>query len=323
MKIHSNTSRREVIRKLALLPFLGNALDVTDYPQDTNRKKHQTTLIPVMITPLRQDSSIDWKTFDRLIEFYDAAGAKGYFANCLSSEMYALTPEERLAVTARVIKRVSRNKPVVSTGSFGDTLHKKAEFIKQVNDLGTDAVILITSHLAEKFESDETLMSNLEKLLQLTGSIPLGTYECPTPYKRVLTPEVVSFMVESKRFSYHKDTSEDLQNIISKLKLATKSKLRLYNAHTASAVPSLQAGGAGLSPISANFYPEILAWVCQYASDPGQKENLNWIQSELAATEPLISKSYPLSSKYFLQKRGVPIELVTRLKRNPLNTELP
>ena len=321
MKIKLTTSRRDALRQLALLPFVSSAIATSSYAVPSTRKEKSGSLIPVMITPFRENKSIDWPAFDRITDFYDAAGANGYFANCLSSEMYVLTPEERLAVTARVIRRFNKKKPVVSTGSFGETNHEKAEFIKKMHDLGTDAVILITSHFAGKTESDQVLINNLDQLLRATNNIPLGTYECPTPYKRVLTPEVVNFLVESNRFIYHKDTSEDLQDISMKLMLSKASKLRLYNAHTASAVASLKAGGAGLSPVSANFYPEILSWVCRNTSDSRQKENLTWIQSELAATEPLISKSYPLSSKYFLKKRGLPLELVTRVNRGPLTPQ--
>lgn len=312
------TTRRSAIRQLALFSLAGLV-----NPRTLNAAPliKGASLIPVMITPFKKDKSIDWATFDRLTDFYLAAGADGYFANCLSSEMYVLEPDERLAVTERVIRRI-QNKPIVSSGSFGETLQEKADFIKKVYDLGTEAVILITGHLAGKNESDEILIRNLEKLTSLTGNIPLGTYEAPNPYKRVLTRSVIEFMAGSGRFIYHKDTSENMGSISEKLATASGSKLSLYNAHTATAVASIRAGGAGLSPISANFYPEILNWICDYAGDVTRKVEVDWIQSELAQTEPIISQSYPLSSKYFLMKRGLPVEQVTRVSRNPLNSKV-
>jgi 4-hydroxy-tetrahydrodipicolinate synthase len=34
----------------------------------------------------------------------------------------------------------------------------------------------------------------------------LGLYECPDPYKRVLSPALLSWAAQSNRFVFHKDT---------------------------------------------------------------------------------------------------------------------
>ena len=76
--------------------------------------------------------------------------------------------------------------PVVATGSFGLTIEDKAEFTKKIYDTGVDAVIMITGHYAKVDEDDDVLLRNFDKMFQLTGNIPLGMYECPAPYKRIL-----------------------------------------------------------------------------------------------------------------------------------------
>ncbi|MFC5408234.1 dihydrodipicolinate synthase family protein [Larkinella bovis] len=268
--------------------------------------------VPVMITPFDASLKIDYDTLSRLIDFYGQAGAKGFFANCLSSEMYFLNDQERLELTRHVVKRAGRKTGVVSTGSFGDSLDDKVAFAKKIYDTGVNGVILISSHFAQASESDAVLMKNFEAFLAQTGSIKLGTYECPNPYKRLLSPDVFKSLVSDKRLIYHKDTSEDIKNIETKLAIARGTQLEFYNAHTATAAESLQKGAAGMSPISGNFYPEIHSWLCQYANDPSKAADVQWIQAEITRTEPVISKFYPLSSKYFLKKRGLPIELVCR-----------
>ena len=79
---------------------------------------------------------------------------------------------------------------MVATGSFGLTIEDKAEFTKKIYDTGIDAVILITGHYANIEDSDDVLLRNFEKMFKLTGNIPLGMYECPAPYKRILGPAV-------------------------------------------------------------------------------------------------------------------------------------
>jgi 4-hydroxy-tetrahydrodipicolinate synthase len=335
--IEDNQASRRTFLEKAVRGVLGMALtfEMTDslgavsghfasryQPHESDIKQTDgKKLIPVMITPLKSDLKIDYDGVSRVTDFYLAAGAHGLFANCLSSEMFFMDDAERLALTKHVVKYVNSKVSVVSTGSFGKTLEEKAKNTNEIYDTGVNAVILISGQLAGKEDSDDVLIANFEKFFNLTGNVPLGTYECPQPYKRIITPKVFKYLVNNNRVIYHKDTCEDIGKIKEKLKLLRGSKLEFYNAHTASGLASMQMGGNGMSPISANFYPEILAWLCANATNESKSEETKWIQSEIATMEPVISKFYPLSSKYFLSKRGLPIELFSRSKSKKIPVE--
>src|SRR5687767_10292678 len=135
--------------------------------------------IPVMLTPFKDNGAIDFEALTELTEFYLEDGVTGLFANCLSSEMYELNDYEKLNVIRHVVKLVDGLVPVIACGSFGDTISKQAACIKQVNDTGVDAVILITSVLAGQHEPDLVLTQRVFQLIELTGTIKLGLYECP------------------------------------------------------------------------------------------------------------------------------------------------
>src|SRR3954469_25765417 len=132
---------------------------------NTNEKK----FVPVMITPFNLKAKVDLDVVSRLVDFYLAAGVKGFFANCLSSEMYSISEDERLELTSHIVRYVNGRVPIVATGSFGLTPNDKAEFTKKIYDTGIDAVILITGHFANVEDSDEVLLKNFDKLLRMTG----------------------------------------------------------------------------------------------------------------------------------------------------------
>ena len=299
--------------KSTLPSTLKKSTDISPFHSD---KK----FVPVMITPFRQNGQVDYDGLSRLTDFYMAAGVKGYFANCQSSEMYLLNEEERLAVTRHVVKRVNGAMSVVASGSFGSTIEEKAEFAKKIYQTGINAVIMITSLFARKRESDDVLISQCEKFFALTDNIPMGTYECPQPYKRILTPYAFEYLLGTKRLVYHKDTSIAFDKVKAKIELARNSKLEFYDACTANAMRSLQAGARGMSSISGNFYPEILVWMCNNATNPERQDDVKFIEQEITRTEAIIGKNYPMSSKYFLQKRGLPIELISRKSPKQMNT---
>jgi 4-hydroxy-tetrahydrodipicolinate synthase len=282
----------------------------------------QNKFVPVMITPFNLKAKVDLEVVSELVEFYLSTGVKGLFANCLSSEMYSISEDERLDLTRHIVKEVRGRVPVVATGSFGLTIPDKSEFAKKIYDTGISAVILITGHFANVEDNDEVLLSNFDKMFRLTPGIPLGLYECPAPYKRILSADVFKALLESDRLVYHKDTSLDLERIKAKLDLAKQnSRLEFYDAHTPNAMYSLQMGAKGMSSISGNFYPEILAWMCSNARNPDKLEDVKWLQSELSRVDPLIHIAYPMSAKYFLKKRGLHIRTISRAHALELTPE--
>lgn len=276
---------------------------------NVNEKK----FVPVMITPFNLKAKVDLDAVSKLIDFYLAAGVKGFFANCLSSEMFSISEDERIALTRHVVDYVHGLVPVVATGSFGLTIKDKAKFTKKIFDTGINAAIMITGHFANVGDDDKTLLANFEKMFSLTPGIPLGMYECPAPYKRIVSADVFEKLLSSERLVYHKDTSIELEQVKAKLDIAKNhAKLEFYDAHTPNAMYSVQMGAKGMSSISGNFYPEVLVWMCNNATNPAKQEDVKWLQSELSRVDPLIHVAYPLSAKYFLQKRGLPIRTISR-----------
>ena len=258
-----------------------------------------------MLTPYKKTGEIDYSGLSKLMDFYMAAGAKGLFANCLSSEMYNLSEKERLELTTHVVKHVNGKLHVVASGSFGNSFEDKAEFSKKIYHTGIDAVIMITSHFAKQQDSDDVLIANFDKFFGMTGNIPMGTYECPSPYKRILTPYVFKHLLGTNRMMYHKDTTIIFEKVKEKIKLVGTNKLEFYDACIANTMYSLQAGAKGMSAISGNLYPEIIVWMCNNSTNPDRQDDVKYIQQQLTKTEDILCAKLPVECKIFpAQKRS-------------------
>ena len=265
-----------------------------------------------MLTPFLSNGEIDYPALTQLTEIYLQAGSSGLFANCLSSEMFELTDKERIQAIKHVIKVADGSVPVVATGTFGGPITKQADFVKEVSDLGVEAVIAITGLLADEQESDAVFNDRVYDLLNQTGKIPIGFYECPVPYKRVLKPEQLADFVSTGRVIYHKDTCLDLTQIKEKLRLTQGNAFGLYDAYIVHAVESLKAGSSGLSCIQGNYFPELIVWLCDHYNDESLVEEVNAVQQFLIDNMDVMHNVYPIVSKYFLQKRGLNISTFTR-----------
>lgn len=268
--------------------------------------------IPVMLTPFNNDGSIDYKTLTALTELYLKSGVTGLFANCLSSEMFELSEAERLQVTKHVVDVVAGQVPVVATGTFEGTIQQQADFTNKIYGTGIDAVILISGLLAKETDSDAVFVDNVHQLLNLTLGVPTGFYECPVPYKRVLTAEQLGDFVNTGRVIYHKDTSLDLNQIKAKLSVVKNPDFGLYDAYMVHAIESLKAGSAGLSCIQGNFFPELIVWICDNYNDASKADELVAVQQFLIANMGVMHDVYPIVAKYALQKRGLSISNFTR-----------
>jgi 4-hydroxy-tetrahydrodipicolinate synthase len=268
--------------------------------------------IPVMLTPFNNDGSIDYKTLTALTELYLKSGVTGLFANCLSSEMFELSEAERLQLTKHVVDVVAGQVPIVATGTFEGTIQQQADFTNKIYGTGIDAVILISGLLAKENDSGAVFVDNVHQLLNLTPGVPTGFYECPVPYKRVLTASQLEDFVNTGRVVYHKDTSLDINQIKAKLSVVKNPDFGLYDAYMVHAIESLKAGSAGLSCIQGNFFPELIVWICDNYNDASKADELAAVQQFLESNMGVMHDVYPIVAKYALQKRGLSISNFTR-----------
>lgn len=275
---------------------------------------------PVMLTPFTDDNQVDYDSLGRLVDWYIESGAAGLFADCQSSEMFFLTLEERIKIAVFTKKRAAGRVPVVVSGHISDTVEAQAEELNAVAETGPDAVILLTNRLALEQESDEIWLLNLKRLLtMLPDELPLGFYECPYPYKRIISPELLKWCADTGRFFFIKDTSCDIENIKSKLRQIKGSRLKLFNANSSTLIETLHMGGSGYSGVMANFHADLYVWLCKnYETWPEEAR----LVADFLTTASMIEKQvYPVNAKYCQEKLGNFESLHTRVKEAKLLSE--
>ena len=278
-------------------------------------------IFTTMITPYKVDGSVDYQTAEKYVDWYFENGLNGIFAVCQSSEIFYLTLEERVELNRRVYERAKQLEKqygkqftVVSSGHVSDDLEKQVEELNAIYESGTDALILITNRLDINNEGDDVFIANAEKLLaRLPKDAKLGFYECPYPYKRLVTPKILDWCVKTGRFYYMKDTCCDASVIAKRLKILEGSNFRLLNANCQTLLESMRLGAQGYCGIMCNFHPKLYAWLGEnYMND---KADL--IQSYIGTfgfTE--VGLPYPLTAKYHMNLCGIPTENLARNRKH-------
>lgn len=274
-------------------------------------------MLTTMIIPYTENGEVDYETAEKYVDFYYNAGLDGILAVCQSSEIFFLTLEERIELNKRVYarakeleRRSDRKFTVVSSGHVSDTLEDQAKELNAIYESGTDALILITNRLDPENLGDDVFLDNLEKLIGLLpADAKLGFYECPYPYKRLVTPRILEYCKSSGRFYYMKDTCCDADVIAERVKILKGSNFKLLNANCQTLLESMRSGADGYCGIMCNYHPSLYAKLAKIYQNE-DADNLQSLIGLLGYTESGIP--YPLSAKYHMTLSGIETKLITR-----------
>lgn len=274
-------------------------------------KNNKAEVWPTMVTPFKEDLSVDYQVLENLVEWYIERGVSGLFAVCQSSEMHQLNLSERVALSSAVMKLTAGRVPVISSGHISVSQDDQVEEIKAIAETGIDAVILVTNLLAKELEPDSVWKERMEVLLSsIPGDVRLGLYECPYPYKRLLSNELLKWIVSTEKFYYLKDTCCNIDTIKARAGIVAGSSLKPYNANAATLLDSLKAGYSGYCGIMTNFHPELYVKLCDNWSE-GTEETKN-LQNFIGLASVIEYQYYPVNAKYLLQLEGLGFTLKSR-----------
>lgn len=272
-------------------------------------------IVPVMLTPFAADERIDYPALAKLIDWYLEKGVDALFAVCQSSEMQFLSLEERVELARFVVQRVNGRIPVIASGHISDDIEAQKAELLAMAQTGIDALVLVTNHLDPRNEGSDVFYAVLNTLLEtLPASLPLGLYECPAPYRRLLTDDEFTWCANSGRFVVLKDVSCDLPTVERRVRLAQGTPLNVINANAAIAWPAILAGSQGFSGVFTNFHPELYSWLWR------EGKNQRALADELAIFLSLGAVSetlgYPKNAKIYHQRLGTFDSITCRVNKD-------
>ncbi len=277
-------------------------------------------LWPTTVTPFLENGTIDYRSLEKLFKHFKSMQCDGVFAVCQSSEMFFLSDDEKIQLAKKSIElcRAFGMKCVVS-GHAQDALQDQIAYLKRLEELEPDAIILVNNRLAQQNEDECVAIENLRKICAaLHPKTKLGVYECPYPYKRLLTEELLHELVNQGRFYFVKDTCCEIDKIKERLSILSDTHIALYNANAATFRESIENGAQGYSGVLLNYVPEMFAMLKEAVHEQNVFRS-NAIFSYLSAISILETQNYPANAKYMLMKKGIFETTITRNGKPVLN----
>lgn len=305
---------------------------------EASRAPRLRGVIPPVLTPFQANRSVDYKAWERLIEWLVEHKVDGLFVAGGSGEWTQLTEQERVELTRRAAAVAAGEVPVIA-GSLGRDFEETLRLCDAMADAGADylGVVIprfvqpetrtvfssadgeadyedvLTSGFLERIE--DAICAFFDRMLR---RIPFPTmlYDPPSSGEFALQPQWLKRLAQMEFVVGLKKTTRDLRLLTQLIEAAGEGFAMLAGDETVM-LPCLAVGAVGCVGGGASVFPELLRDVFD-AFARGDWQTARDAHFALEHANRLLELGrWPLTGKIALAARGLPIEPVTRVEAWP------
>ena len=194
-------------------------------------------VLTAIVTPFRDDESIDFDAFQRLARHLVENGSDGIVVAGTTGESPNLTDEERLDLFRAAIEAVGKDATVVAgTGTYS-TLHS-VHLSERAHELGADALLVVTPYYNKP--PQRGIVAHFEAIAR-TSDKPIVVYNIPARVVINIEPDTISRLAEIETVRAVKQANDDL----AQAKHIVDVGLDLYAGDDNLIQPFLELGGLG------------------------------------------------------------------------------
>jgi 4-hydroxy-tetrahydrodipicolinate synthase len=194
-------------------------------------------ILTAIVTPFREDESIDFDAFQRLARHLVENGSDGIVVAGTTGEGPTLTDEERLDLFRAAIEAVGEDATVVAgTGTYS-TQHS-VHLSQRAHELGADALLVVTPYYNKP--PQRGIVAHFEAIAK-TSDKPIVVYNIPSRSVINIEPETISRLAEIDTVRAVKQALADPHQA----KHVVDTGLDLYAGDDNLVQPFVELGGLG------------------------------------------------------------------------------
>jgi 4-hydroxy-tetrahydrodipicolinate synthase len=271
-------------------------------------------IIAAVITPFKEDGSVNEEEFSGLLRFLQKAGITGMFISGNAGEFYALSREEKILLI-KVARKALGTTPIIF-GSGCATTGETVALTRLAEAEGADIITVITPYLIKP--SDDELYEHFAAILKATG-LPVLLYNNPAVTGVPVPVKIVERLLSFENFAGVKDSSGDLALTLDFLRIG-KDRLSIFAGRDGLILSTLLHGGNGAVSSVASACPELAVDIYREFT-AGRLDAARDAQMKFAKLRGQFGLgTFPAVVKEILSIRGFHTG-VPRLPVKPLTTE--
>ena len=266
-----------------------------------------------IITPFKQDESIDESAFRRLVEFQIENGVDFIIACGTTGESVTMSEDEQARVVELTIEASGARVPVVA-GAGGYNTREVIEKVHHYERLGADAILSVTPYYNKP--TQEGLYQHYRAIAEST-KLPVILYSVQGRTACNIEPATVVRLAGIENIIGIKEASGNIAQI-AEVAASIDESFKLFAGDDAVVLPVAALGGIGVVSVASNLLPRQVSDLC-HASVEGRFDEARKLNRQLAPIfKALFIESNPIPVKAALAMTGM-IEEVYRLPLTPMS----
>ncbi|ASL40104.1 MULTISPECIES: 4-hydroxy-tetrahydrodipicolinate synthase [Acetobacter] len=268
--------------------------------------------ITALITPMNRDGSLDFASFEKLVDWQIREGTSALCAVGTTGESPTLSHAEHHAVVERTIKVSAGRVPVIA-GAGSNSTSEAVDLAQYAEKAGASAVLVVAPYYNKP--TQEGLYRHYMAIADAI-SIPVILYNIPGRSIVDISVETMARLARHPNIIGVKDATANLLRPL-QVRRAVEKRFNQLSGEDGTAVAFLAAGGDGCISVTANVAPALCANV-QKAWQEGRVQDAIAIQDKLLPLhDTLFCESNPAPAKYAASLLGLAGE-TCRLPLAPL-----
>jgi 4-hydroxy-tetrahydrodipicolinate synthase len=258
------------------------------------RKKFTGTGIAI-VTPFYVDGTIDWDSFEKLIEFWIKGKVEYLVVLGTTGESATVHGKEKQEVFSFVAKTAAGRLPLVA-GIGGNDTHEVLEGFKDFDLTGYDAILSVSPYYNKP--NQEGIFQHY-KALNAATPLPIIMYNVPGRTGQSMTAETqLRIAHELKNIFATKEASGNF-DLINQIIKSKPADFMVISGDDPITLQMIAAGAEGLISVVANAYPKDYSDMVRYCltgdlqkAQPLHNKYLDIIASMFAEGSPSGVKAY-------------------------------
>ncbi|BAA29941.1 dihydrodipicolinate synthase family protein [Pyrococcus horikoshii] len=265
-------------------------------------------VIVPLITPFKEDHSIDFEALEWLIKFLEEKGVHGIFINSTTGEFTSLSLEER-KILAEKGREVTSRTYLVGTGST--STFEVIELTKHAKEIGADGVVIVSPYYCRLKE--DAIFKHFSMVAEKVD-IPIILYAIPSCANPISLEVVRKLALEYSNVIGVKASVDSLTYLSGLIEIKEERKdFKVFTGLDQYFLPNLILGGDGGIMACANFVPEIHLEVWNAFKKGNLEKAMNSARKLVKITKIYsIASSFASAVKLAMVARGFPIKPILR-----------